>query len=71
MTLITTNNVQRAATPKAGNSELLFLCFAHCIILIYICIKFQENISDSFHVTQIYYRNHIFKAQRAVTPKVG
>ena len=48
MTWITINNVQRAVTPKAGNSELQLLCFAHLIMVIYICIKFQENISYSF-----------------------
>ena len=45
MTWITIDNVQRAVTPKAGNSELRFLCFANSIMVIYICIKFRENIS--------------------------
>ena len=54
--------------PKAGNSELWFLCFAHRIMLIYIYIKFQENISvfklQSGHkyITEI----TIFKVQRAI-----
>ena len=33
------------------------------ILVIYICIKFQVNISNNFEVTewtQIYYRNHFF-----------
>ena len=51
MTWITTDNVQRAVDPKAGISELWFLYFANCIMVIYICIKFQENISNSFQVT--------------------
>ena len=38
-------------TPKAGDSELWFLCSAQYITVIYICIKFQENISNSFQVT--------------------
>ena len=50
MTWITTDNVQRMITPEAGNSELPFLCFANCIMVIYICTKFQENISNSFQV---------------------
>ena len=52
MTWITTDNVQRAETPKAGKPELRFLCFANCIMVIYICIKFQENISNSFQVQE-------------------
>ena len=60
MTWITINNVQRVVTPKAGNSALRFLCFAHHIMVIYICINFQENILNSFLVTewtQIYNRS--------------
>ena len=72
MTWITIDNVQRAAT--AGKSELLFLHFANCIMVLYIYIKFQENISNSFQDTewtQIHYRNRYFQIQRAITPKVG
>ena len=52
MTGITIYNVQRVVTPKAGNLELWFLCSAHHIMMIYICIKFQENVSNSFQVTE-------------------
>ena len=72
MTLITIDIVQRAVTPKAGNSELRFLCCANRIMVIYICIKFQENISDSFQVTewtQIYYRNHYFQSSKGHNSK--
>ena len=62
MTWITTDNVQRAITPKAGNSELPFLCSVNCIMVIYICIKFQENIVFKLQGTQIYYRNHYFQS---------
>ena len=65
MTWITIDNIQRVETPKAGKSELGVLCFANCIMAIYICIKFQENISNSFQVTewtQVYYRNHYFQS---------
>ena len=58
MTAITIDNVQRAVTPKASNSELLFLCSAHHIMVIYICIKFQENISNCFQVKK---RTHILQ----------
>ena len=45
MTGITIDNVQRAITPKAGKAALLFR-------VIYSSIKFQENISNSFQVTE-------------------
>ena len=74
MTWITINNVQRAVTPKTGNSALWLLCFAHFIMVVYICIKLQETISNSFklqsghkYITEI----TIFKVERAITPKVG
>ena len=44
----TIDYVQRAETPKAGKSELQFLCFANCTMVIYVCIKFQENILNSY-----------------------
>ena len=53
-------NAQRAVTPKAGNSELWFLCSAHHIMVIYICIKFQENISNSFQVTEHILQKSLF-----------
>ena len=53
MTWITIYNVLRIVTPKAGISELWFLCFAHHVIMLHICIKFQENISNSFQATEI------------------
>ena len=42
----------KGVTPKAGNSELWFLWSAQHIMVIYICIKFQENILNSFQVTE-------------------
>ena len=48
MTGITIYNVEREVTPKAGNLELWFLCSAHHNMVIYICIKFQANISTVF-----------------------
>ena len=41
-------------------------------MVIYICIKFQENILDSFLVTdwtQIYYRNHYFQSSKGHNSK--
>ena len=58
MTGITIYNVQRVVTPKAGISELWFFCSAHQIMVIYTSINFQENISNSFQVTE---RTHILQ----------
>ena len=33
-------NVQWAMTPKVGKPELLFVCFARRLIVLYICVKF-------------------------------
>ena len=43
-------NVQRAITPNVGKLELLFMCSAHHLIVLYICVKFGENISDGIRV---------------------
>ena len=72
MTGITNYNVQRVVTPKAGNSESWFLCSAHHIVVIYICIRFQENISNSFQVTKltyIYNRNQYFQYSKGHNSK--
>ena len=71
MTSITTDNVQRVETPKAVSQSY---GFANCIMVIYICIKFQENISNSFQVTQltqIYYGNHYFLSSKVHNSKGG
>ena len=38
-------NTQRAITPKVGKPQLLFMCFAHRLIVLYIGVKFCENIT--------------------------
>ena len=65
MTWITIYNVQRVITPKAGNSEIWFLCSANQIMVIYICIMFQENISV-FKLQSVhrYIRNHYFQCSK-------
>ena len=45
-------NVQRAMTPKAGKPVLRFMCSAHCLIVLYICVKFHENICNGFQLTK-------------------
>ena len=69
MTGITTYKVQKQVIQS-----LWFLCSAHHIMVIYICIKFQESISNSFQVPEwmTYIKEiTIFNVQRAITPKVG
>ena len=43
---------QRAITPKIRNPELRFLRSARRLMLLYICVKFHENISNGFWVTE-------------------
>ena len=40
--------VQSAIINKVCKPELRFLCSAHPIIVLYICMKFHENISNNF-----------------------
>ena len=40
--------VQWAIINKVCKLELCFLCSAHPIIVLYICMKFHENISEDF-----------------------
>ena len=39
-------NVQRAITPKVGKPELWFMFSACRLLLLYICVKLAENVSD-------------------------
>ena len=41
-----------AITPKECNPELQFLHSACCLILINICVKFHENISNGYRVME-------------------
>ena len=62
--------VQRAITIKVHKPELRFKYSAHCLMEIYICVKFCEKFTNSFKVmerTQV----HSINAQRAIPPKVG
>ena len=45
-------NIQRAITPKVGKPELQSIGSASCLILLYICVKFRENISNGFQLTE-------------------
>ena len=46
MVEIATFNVQRVITPKVGKPELQFICSAHCLIVLSICVKFGEDILE-------------------------
>ena len=53
-------NVQRVITPKVGKPQLRFMCFACHLIVLYICVKFLENIMNSIRVmerTRVHSRN--------------
>ena len=45
-------NVQREIAPKVGKLELQFTCSALCLIVLYICVTFGENISNGIRVTE-------------------
>ena len=44
--------VQRAITLKIGKPELWVMCSAHRLIVLYICVKFGEDISDGNRVME-------------------
>ena len=45
-------NTQRAITSKVGKPELRFMCSARCLMILNICVKFQENMSRAFKVME-------------------
>ena len=45
-------HVQRAITPKVGKSVLWLMCSAYRFIVLYICVKFCENILRGFQLTE-------------------
>ena len=45
-------DVQRAITPKVGKPELWFMCSVHCLMVLYIAVKFRENISNDIRVME-------------------
>ena len=66
--------VQRAVTPKEGKPELWFLGSTRCLMLLYIYMRFHENISNVFQLTeQTWYMLEMamLNVQSAITPKVG
>ena len=68
-----TYKVQRGITQKVLIQELWFLCSAHHLILVNICMKFHEGILNGFWVTERtgpYRKIFYFQFQRAITPKI-
>ena len=45
-------NIQRAITPKIGKPALRFMCSAHRLIVIYICLEFRENVLYGFQLIE-------------------
>ena len=49
---------------KSRQSELWFICSAHCLMVLYIWVKFHENITNGIRVmerTQVHERNGYFQ----------
>ena len=45
-------SVQRVITPNISKPELWFMCFAHCLMVLYIAVKFCENVSNGIRVME-------------------
>ena len=39
-------NIQRVITLKVGKPELQIMCSTCCLMVLYICVKFHENITN-------------------------
>ena len=51
-------SLQREITPKMYRQELQFLCCAYCLMILYISMKFHENIFKCFQVIELTRNNH-------------
>ena len=45
-------NIQRAISLKIEKQELRFMCSARRLMVFNICVKFHENMSNSFKVME-------------------
>ena len=45
-------NIQRTITLKVSKQEFRFMCSAPDLTVLYICVKFCENISNSLQLTE-------------------
>ena len=62
-------NVERAITPKLGKPELLFMCSAHPLMVLYIYVKFCENIMLVSELRSG--KMAMFNVQRVITLNIG
>ena len=65
-------NIQRAITPKVGKSELWLICSACCMMVLYICMKLRENITNGIRVmerTRVHGRNGWFQYSKGNNSK--
>ena len=46
-------NLQRVITPIVGKPELRFMYSAHRLMVLYISVKFRENISNGIRVMEL------------------
>ena len=44
--------VQRAISPKVGRPALWFMCSARRLMVLYICVKLRENITNGIRVME-------------------
>ena len=64
ITEITIFKSSKGIIPKVGKPELPFLCSAPCLMMLYICVKFHQNIWNGFQLTeqtQVHSRNGYFQ----------
>ena len=47
-----TVNIQRAIKPIVGKPELRFMCSAHHLMVLSICVKIHKNVSSGFKVME-------------------
>ena len=66
-------NVQRKITPEVGKPELQFNCSARRLMVLYVCVKFCENITNSIRVlevTRVHGRNGYVQCSKVATPNL-
>ena len=66
-------NVLRIITPKICNSGLWFLCIALCVMVLNMCVKFHENISNGYDATErtgVCGRNGNFQCSKGNNSKI-
>ena len=62
--------VTRGIIWKTNMQELWFLCMTRCLNVLYKCMKFRWNTSNSYQVIELT-QNSIVNDQREITPKIS